>query len=703
MRLMIKLGISGALLALAGGVLIILFAWGTVDMTPIRMSYIMHSLIFFLPPALALDILPAYLWARPVFRFDDLYHRGEPPDEELAAKAWHMAFRVPYYISIVSGVCWLVGIGGAVWWVTKYGDFSLVEACTFLVIGFIVGPLTSIDFFFLTRRILSPTIKLLSTHVKDPVPPQHWKLWTKVTFGLGYLLVGTQVITLIIGYYQSRSLLVNQITERLNGQLSSMEQSLADGRSFGNSSELFRDEPSAMTRFYLVLPSGQIQPKDADGELTRMLDMWRRIQAEDVVPKYSDLLYPLYKRVFPWSKGPTLNWRGQLIVTRKVSEGMLVGYAEVDRILWRWGVDSHVWVRNGTYVLLGLLLTAGLAILLTLDISRPIGSLREGAIKIEGGETGYTVGALSDDEIGLLARTFDEMSLSIASQIKRAENLLKNIEEAIGRLGGTSDKLGRISRDQSTGATEQAAAIQEALTTSEEISATARQISETAKGVEQAADQTSEACGVGMGDISNAHQGMESIRQQMKEIADHMVVLGEHSDQIGVILDIIKEISEETNLLSLNAAIEAAGAGEAGERFSVVAGEVRSLSERTRESTERIKSLTDQLRNSIGKAVMAAEVGEKAVASGYKRMQAARTSFENITQLAEGAARASKEISISSGQQSNASDELTGAISEVHEVSRTFLASSQEMETTIGEIGQLAEELKKLIKEKSRK
>ena len=701
MRISLKLGLSAALMAIAAVILILIFSGATVGLTPVLISDLIYGGIWIIPPMLLLDFFLFHRWGGPFFEFDKKLRKNQEPGEELAVKAWVAAFRFPYYFSIATAFCWVIIIIYLGWWVISYSDYTLPEVVTMTFIGLIVGPLTSINYFFLSRRLLSPKIREIARRLKDPVSPHHWNLWTKVLFGLGYLMVGTQMLTLVIGYHQSRSLLVDQLMDGMNRRLNVIQKAVASGRS----PEEVVAEPSVelagKAGFYMVLPSGQIKPNDESGDLASILNRWRGIQDGTMVPRHKDTLYPLWERIFPWPKNPWLIWRGKLMVTRQVPQGLFLGVADVDGIILEWGWRGHVWVRNLFYVILGLLLGGVLAILMALDFARPIAILRESAVKIGKGETGYTVGAVSDDEIGDLARTFDAMSLSVANQIQRVEGLLKKIEEAIGRLGGTSDMLGKISRDQSTGATEQAAAIQEALTTSEQISATARQISETAKGVEQASVHTSEACGTGMADIGSAHHGMESIRQQMKEIADHMVELGEHSDQIGVILEIINEISEETNLLSLNAAIEAAGAGEAGERFTVVAGEVRSLSERTRDSAERIKSLTDQLRNSIGKAVMAAEVGEKAVATGYKRMQAARASFENITQLAEGAARASKEISISSSQQSNASDELTGAISEVHEVSRTFLSSSQEMERTIAEIGQLAEELKNLIMEKS--
>lgn len=683
-------------------VLLTLILSGLIPMNPLRMSDLALGLVIILPPILLLEAVPSWLWFRPIIKLEKIIKMNEAIDQTTAREALVRAFRIPYFCFLASSLCWVICISAIAGWMFKFSDFTIYESATVAVIGWVLGPLASINFFFILRRITATYAEKASQYLDKIQFPAKVPLKTKLIAGFLFLLITTQIITMLVGYYQSRSLLMKESESAMKNRINEIEKSLALPTNNVNTvfTNTFTESENEFGKYYFISDSADSSTFTMPDDITALINRWQAIQRDELAPSRRDPLLPLWKKLFPIDKSEKLEWKGKLLLTKKVEGGLIFGVVDIDKKLVAWGLESDRWLKNTFYLFVGIALAGLLAFLMTGDIAYSVNKLKITALESARDKKVWQTSVISDDEIGELATAFEMMSEKVDEQVRRFENLINKVKETVVKLNETTVKLGEIAREQATGAAEQAAAIQQALTTSEEISATAKQISETAKGVEQAAEQTFDACAKGTTDISSAHSGMENIRAQMKEIADHMVKLGEHSDRIGIILDIITEISEETNLLSLNAAIEAAGAGEAGERFAVVAGEIRSLAERTRESTLKIKKLTEQLRNSMGQSVMAAEVGEKATLAGYKLMLEAQTSFENITQLAEGTAQASKEIAISSAQQATASEQLTAAISEVHESSRSILGSTRDMEAVTIELQKITQELQETLAKK---
>ena len=141
-------------------------------------------------------------------------------------------------------------------------------------------------------------------------------------------------------------------------------------------------------------------------------------------------------------------------------------------------------------------------------------------------------------------------------------------------------------------------------------------------------------------------EAVGTIRRQVDAIVTHMLDLGKKSQQIGGILEIINELAEQTNILAINATIEAAGAGEMGKRFSVVADEIRKLADRVGGSTKEIRGLVDDIRAAVNTTVMATEGGSKAVDLGTRQFGEVATSFKQIAALVATTSDAAKEIEL---------------------------------------------------------
>ncbi|MEI9986937.1 MAG: methyl-accepting chemotaxis protein [Aliidongia sp.] len=170
----------------------------------------------------------------------------------------------------------------------------------------------------------------------------------------------------------------------------------------------------------------------------------------------------------------------------------------------------------------------------------------------------------------------------------------------------------------------------EITTTISELLATSRQIAESAQRVAHIADQTATAARSGHGTVDTAQDSISGIRRQVDQIVGHMLELGKKSQEIGSVLDIVAELSEQTNILAINATIEAAGAGDSGRRFAVVADEIRKLADRVGGSTKEIRTLIDEVRSAVNTTVMATETGSKAVDAGSRQFGDVAAAFRQI-------------------------------------------------------------------------
>jgi methyl-accepting chemotaxis protein len=199
--------------------------------------------------------------------------------------------------------------------------------------------------------------------------------------------------------------------------------------------------------------------------------------------------------------------------------------------------------------------------------------------------------------------------------------------------------------------------------------------------------------------VDNALRGMGTLKEQIMTVADAMVGLGKNSQQIGGIVNIIDEISAQTNLLSLNAAIEAAGAGEAGKRFSIVANEVKRLAERTAEATKQIKALIEQIQRATNTTIILTEEGTKGVDAANLLVARVADELQSILRLIKETTTAAREIKYSTQQQTSANEELASTIVEVRDVASQVASSAQETSQAITELTSLAERLKTMMEE----
>lgn len=286
----------------------------------------------------------------------------------------------------------------------------------------------------------------------------------------------------------------------------------------------------------------------------------------------------------------------------------------------------------------------------------------------------------------------------VAAGVLITRSLTKQIGTAVGQVQSSSTELQAAANQQATGAKEQATAMNEISTTISELLATSRQIAESAQRVAQIAGQTAGAAKSGEGTVDIAQESIGVIRRQVDLIVSNMLELGKKSQQIGSVLDIVSELAEQTNILAINATIEAAGAGEAGRRFSVVAEEIRKLADRVGGSAKEIRTLIDDVRSAVNTTVMTTESGSKAVDDGSRRFGEVASALKQIVSLVSTTTEAAREIELSTKQQATAVEQVNVAIANVTQATKETEASSSQTLQTSSQLTRLSGDLLRVVK-----
>jgi len=274
------------------------------------------------------------------------------------------------------------------------------------------------------------------------------------------------------------------------------------------------------------------------------------------------------------------------------------------------------------------------------------------------------------------------MALVLAVAITRT--LGRQVGSSVGRVQSSSAELQAAASQQATGSKQQATAMSEISTTITELLATSRQIAESAQRVAQLAQEAAASARSGETTVDRGNDAMGGTRRQIELVVGQMLDLGKKSQQIGAVLDIVSELAEQTNILAINATIEAAGAGEAGRRFSVVAEEIRGLIE--------------DVRGAVNTTVMTTESGSKAVEGGVRQFSDVAVAFKQIVGIVGTTVEAAREIELSTKQQATAVEQVNVAIVNVSQTTRENEASSAQTLQTASQLALLSRDLMRLVR-----
>ncbi len=341
--------------------------------------------------------------------------------------------------------------------------------------------------------------------------------------------------------------------------------------------------------------------------------------------------------------------------------------------------------------LLSIVTLVGGGVVLTRSIAKPIGAITGVAERVAAGD--LTVRVESDDrsdEVGALQR-----ALRIMIENLRDMNL--ELRQGAGVLASSSAEILATVSQVAAGAAETATAVSETSTTAEEVKQTAHLSNQKAKNVQESAQKVAAVSETGRKAVTETLEGMNLIREQMEEIAESVVRLSEQGQTIGEIIATVNDLAEQSNLLAVNAAIEATRAGEFGKGFAVVAQEVKSLAEQSRQATTQVRTILMEVQKATSAAVMATEQGTKAVAAGVKQATEAGESIRVLTGSVGEAAQAAIQIAASSQQQLVGMDQIASAIANIRQATTQNMAGTQQLETSARNLKELGGKLKVLV------
>src|SRR5215203_2634594 len=260
------------------------------------------------------------------------------------------------------------------------------------------------------------------------------------------------------------------------------------------------------------------------------------------------------------------------------------------------------------------------------------------------------------------------LAVSLSNATNSLDVLAQQIQSSSIEVASAANAVNEIASELASGSSEQAASVVEITAAMEELARTASQIADNAAAQADLAQAAEESGTSGQGAVEEAVDGVEEVKKRISGIASRAEILGTRSKEIYRVLDLITEIAQETHILSLNAAIEAAAAGDHGRRFSVVAEEVRRLDQRSQESVESVRNLLDEFAGSIRTTVVATEEGSSEAGQVLERARSAASAIEDLRGASSDTARVAREISLATQQQNAASDEVVLTLKEVSQV-----------------------------------
>ncbi|MEW5979014.1 MAG: methyl-accepting chemotaxis protein [Acidobacteriota bacterium] len=386
----------------------------------------------------------------------------------------------------------------------------------------------------------------------------------------------------------------------------------------------------------------------------------------------------------------------------------------------------------GVVGLASLLASFLIVVFLSRIVAKPLNEISAVAERIATGDlTGAVTLVDRRDEVGVLAQAFSRMSRSLqemaqvakqmaagdlrvrvtpqserdvlgnafATMVDNLRRTTSELSEGVNVLASSASEILAASTQVASGAAETGTAIAQTTTTVEEVRQTAQVASQKAKYVSDSAQKASQVAQVGKKSVEVSVEGMRHIQIQMDSIAESIVKLSEHGQAIGEIIATVSDLADQSNLLAVNAAIEAAKAGEYGKGFAVVAQEVRSLSEQSKQATAQVRAILSDIQKATTAAVLAAEQGSKAVEAGTKQSAEAGDAIRLLADSVIEAAQAATQIAASSQQQLVGTDQVVLAMESIKQASAQNVAGTKQAESAAHSLHELGQRLKRLIQQ----
>jgi methyl-accepting chemotaxis protein len=342
-------------------------------------------------------------------------------------------------------------------------------------------------------------------------------------------------------------------------------------------------------------------------------------------------------------------------------------------------------------VLLVIALSIVVALLLGRQFSRPILHLVEAAGQIADGDLGVQPPISSPGELGLLATAFEGMTESLSSLIRQVRKMSLNV-------GGAAGEVVMTQRQHASGAEEQAAAVANASAAVQELATSSAQIATSAEQVVAAAGQTQSNAEQGAQAMSDAADRLERIAISNKASMVQVEELGDLAQQIGGVMDLIDDIAAQTKLIAFNASIEAAAAGEAGQRFAVVASQVRRLADRVAQSTSQIRARVEEIQTATRELIGASGQEQREIEAGLAVGKSMNSLLNQILTSAKETSLAVRQISQSTQEQQDATRQLHAELEPLTAGAQAIATGSRQTVEVMEDLVARAQELEEAVR-----
>uniref|UniRef100_UPI0030D79972 methyl-accepting chemotaxis protein n=3 Tax=Pseudomonas TaxID=286 RepID=UPI0030D79972 len=327
---------------------------------------------------------------------------------------------------------------------------------------------------------------------------------------------------------------------------------------------------------------------------------------------------------------------------------------------------------------------------ITRQIIIPLNQTLQVAERVAAGDLTHNLVSLRRDELGQLQRSMQSMTQGL-------RELIGGISEGVTQIASAAEELSAVTEQTSAGVNNQKIETDQVATAMNEMAATVQEVARNAEEASEAAVAADQQAREGDKVVGEAITQIERLAVEVGHSTEAMGDLKRESDKIGSVLDVIKSVAQQTNLLALNAAIEAARAGEAGRGFAVVADEVRSLAQRTQKSTEEIEELIVGLQNGTQQVATIMDNSRSLTDSSVELTRRAGGSLESITRTVSAIQAMNQQIAAAAEQQSAVAEEINRSVLNVRDVSDQTSAASEETAASSVELARLGTHLQMLV------
>lgn len=340
--------------------------------------------------------------------------------------------------------------------------------------------------------------------------------------------------------------------------------------------------------------------------------------------------------------------------------------------------------------IIGILLTFVIIMLTSRSIIQHINIFKEHSNRIATGDLRQTLAIHGNDEISSLGIDLNNMTENLA-------NIAKQISLASHNMVTTLEEVKQAVDVQSSGASEQASSVNEITASLSQIEKSSAQTMEKAKLLGDVAERTRTKGQQGLDAVEQSINGMKDVKYKVQVIAQTILDLSNLTQQVGEITTVVNNIAQQSKMLALNASIEAAKAGEAGQGFAVVASEVKNLAEQSEQSTIQVQKILEDIRQAAEKAVMVTEEGTKGVDRGTGLVEEAGEVVRSLSNVIHEASIASQQIEAAVRQEGIGIEQITIGMNEINQVTASFVASTNQTLEAINNLSDISKKLKKQV------